>query len=284
MTAPGLLTMVLVHAFAGAPAPVSIPFHLTPQGAVIVPVTVNGVEAAFVLDTGSTASMVSAGLAALAGARIVARTTVSSAAGRADGLVARIDQLALGPVEAAGVLATVAPERALDLPDLAAAGERVQGILGQDVLASRRFTIDYRRRRLVWRDACDPPPPGAAGLSLEWRDDRFVALVPQEHSTLRLVPDTGTEALVLFRGADSALPPLRPAGRALQLAGVAGSRLARPIVVPRLRVGGAVLTDVAGILVPREDASPGVDGLLPLHLFARVTFNGPERQLLIEDR
>ena len=45
-----------------------------------------------------------------------------------------------------------------------------------------------------------------------------------------------------------------------------------------------MLMDVAAVIVGRDcDATP-LDGLLPLHLFARVTFNGPEHQLLIEAR
>ena len=31
-----------------------------------------------------------------------------------------------------------------------------------------------------------------------------------------------------------------------------------------------------------KPAAQTSDGLLPLHIFARVTFNGPERQLVIE--
>jgi hypothetical protein len=56
------------------------------------------------------------------------------------------------------------------------------------------------------------------------------------------------------------------------------------------RTGGTVqvrsttLMDVAALIVGREPGSPLVDGLLPLHIFGRVTFNGPERLLFIEDR
>jgi hypothetical protein len=54
--------------------------------------------------------------------------------------------------------------------------------------------------------------------------------------------------------------------------------------VRALRVGSTTLTDVSAAIVGRECGSPPVDGLLPLHIFARVTFNGPERQLFIEGR
>ena len=62
------------------------------------------------------------------------------------------------------------------------------------------------------------------------------------------------------------------------------TREARRAVVRVFRLGSTVLMDVAAVIVGRDcDATP-LDGLLPLHLFARVTFNGPERQLLIEAR
>jgi hypothetical protein len=67
------------------------------------------------------------------------------------------------------------------------------------------------------------------------------------------------------------------------LTSLAGSRPARLAVVDALRIGSRTLMNVAALVVGREEGSPAADGLLPLHIFARVTFNGPERQLFIED-
>jgi hypothetical protein len=47
-----------------------------------------------------------------------------------------------------------------------------------------------------------------------------------------------------------------------------------------LRLGNLVLRDVPAVVVPSPgDAGTVGDGLLPLHLFERVTIEGPERRL-----
>ena len=121
-------------------------------------------------------------------------------------------------------------------------------------------------------------------LELESQDDRFVARVPQDHRVLRLVPDTGAETLVLFQHAASIPPSASFANESVELTGLAGRRDARRAVVRAFRVGSTLLTDVAAVIVGRDCDSAPLDGLLPLHLFTRVTFNGPEHQLLIEAR
>ena len=284
MRASRILAVLFVHCFATASAAVPLAFHLTPQGAIIVPVIVNGTgPAAFLVDTGSNGSVISEELAAASGARGVAKTTMVSAAGQKDVLVTRIEHLAIGEVTASGVLATLASPDAFNLPDVAASGLKVQGVIGQDVLATLRYTIDYGKRRIEWHDAGAPVPRRATAFELEPQDDRFVVALPQDGHVLRLVPDSGSETLVLFQGDGTSQPRVTRANESTGLTGLTGTRTARTAIVRALRVGSTTLMDVAAVIVGRECGSP-VDGLLPLHIFARVTFNGPERQLFIEDR
>jgi len=277
------LALLLIHGFAATSPRVPLPFHLTGQGGIIVPVNVNGVgPVSFMLDTGSNGSVLSAQLASTLGAKAIAKTTLMSASGRRDALVVRIEHLAVGGVFADNLLMTVASPDTFALPDLATSGRAVQGVLGQDVLGALRYTIDYGERRIVWHDAATTIPAHATVLELESQDDRFVARVPQDHRVLRLVPDTGAETLVLFQHGGSILPGTSFAIESVELTGLTGTREARRAVVRAFRLGSTVLMDVAAVIVGRDcDATP-LDGLLPLHLFARVTFNGPEHQLLIE--
>ena len=283
MRAPGFLAFLLVHGFAAAPASVPLPFDLTPQGAIVVPAIVNGTGSAlFMLDTGSNGSVISEQLASALGAKVVAKTTMMSASGRKDALVVRIEHLDVGGVVATGVLMTLASAGDFNLPDLATGGYHVQGVIGQDVLGTLRYTIDYRQRRIVWHDAAAGASPRATVFELESQHDRFVALVPQDRQVLRLIPDTGAETLVLFQGEGGTLPSAMRANESAELTGLAGTRAAQRAVVRALRIGSTTLMDVAAVIVRRECESPPLDGLLPLHIFARVTFNGPERQLFIE--
>jgi predicted aspartyl protease len=279
------LALLLIHSFAAASPPVPLPFHLTAQGAIIVPAIVNGFgPVSFMLDTGSNGSVISEPLASTLGAKAVARTTLMSASGRRDALLVRIEHLAVGGVSAHDVRMTVASPDALNLPDLATSGHNVQGVIGQDVLGALRYTIDYGERRIVWHDTAAVVPAHATVLELESQDDRFVARVPQDHRVLRLVPDTGAETLVLFQHGGSILPAASVANESVELTGLTGRRDARRAVVRVFRVGSTLLIDVAAVVVGRDCDSAPLDGLLPLHLFTRVTFNGPEHQLLIETR
>jgi predicted aspartyl protease len=278
------LALLLIHSFAAASPQVPLPFHLTSQGGIIVPAIVNGIgPVSFMLDTGSNGSVISEQLASTLGAKPVAKTTLMSASGRRDALVVRIEHLAVGGVSTHDVQMTVVSPDAFNLPDLATSGQKIQGVIGQDVLGALRYTIDYAQRRIVWHDAAVRIPAHATVLELESQDDRLVARVPQDHHVLRLVPDTGAETLVLFQHG-SILPTVSLANESVELTGLTGTRNARRVVVRAFRVGSTLLTDVAAVMVGREcDATP-LDGLLPLHLFARVTFNGPEHQLLIQTR
>jgi predicted aspartyl protease len=284
MSASRLLAFLLVPSFAtAASAATTLPFALTPQGGIVVPVSVNGgAPVLFLLDTGSTASLISSELAAGAGAPIVARTTLTSAGGQMNAVVVRIEHLAIGGVSASGVLATVASTCGLNLSDVAAGARPVQGVIGQDVLAPLRYTIDYHGHHIVWHDGPVQVPRRAMVFDLEPHDDRFLIRLPQEHVVLRLVPDTGADGLVLFHADGLGLPNLTT-GDTVGLTGLGGTRTARRVRVPTLRIGSTTMSNVAAVVVAGEPPSPATDGLLPLHRFARVTFNGPERQLVIEE-
>jgi predicted aspartyl protease len=284
MRASHVAAFLLVASFATPSAAVTLPFGLTPKGGIIVPVNVNGVGGVlFLLDTGSTGSVISPALAARIGAKVVARTKLVSASGQKDAVVARIEQLTVGDVTTSGVLATIAATCDLNPPDVAASGQEVQGVIGQDVLAPLRYTIDYRARQIVWHGRAIEIPGQATVLELEPHNDRFLIRLPQKHGVVRLVPDTGADALVLFSKDGIAWPSLMNVGGLVGVTGLAGTRAARTVLLPSLRIGSTTLSNVAAVVVDGEAAAPLADGLLPLHRFRRVTFNGPERQLVIEE-
>ena len=204
--------------------------------------------------------------------------------GQKTAAVARIEHLTLGTARASGLLATVASTCDLNLPDVAAGGRQLQGVIGQDVLAPLRYTIDYRARHIVWHDGSVQPPRHGAVFDLEPHDERFLVRLPQDHEVLRLVPDTGADAIVLFQKDGGAALSSLSVGDTIRVTGLGGTRTAQRVRVPMLRIGSTTMSNVAAVVVDREEQSPATDGLLPLHLFARVTFNGPERQLVIEER
>ena len=102
------------------------------------------------------------------------------------------------------------------------------------------------------------------------------------------MPDSGSAALVIFDGPAAAgrvALPLVPATGQARMRGVVGARTVDRAVVPVLRVGDLVLRNEPAVVVERAAAEGDhVDGLLPLHRFARVSFNARERCLLIWTR
>jgi predicted aspartyl protease len=248
-------------------------FEIGDQGGVIVPVAVNGRGPfRFLLDTGSTHSAVSEAIAGDLGAPVVARAVVSSAVGGDERTVIRIHRLQHGVLTVSNILASV-----VDLAGIDRNGA-IDGILGQDVLASLHYTIDFRHRTVLWWPEASDVGSGTAFV-LEPSAGRFLVALPQPKTVLRLVPDSGAGALLLFeeRGLPVTILPERAELRTLT-----ARTTVRHARLRELHVGGTMLRDVAAVVVGRhESIPPDTDGLLPLHLFERVTFDGPRRILIL---
>jgi len=274
MRAAFVLALALVGHFPPADAAVTA-FELGDQGGVILPVSLNGRGPfRFLLDTGSTHSAVSEIVAAAVGALPVARTVVGSALGGRDVIVVRIDVLECGALVARGLQASVA---ALD-PVSGADG--VQGVLGQDALATVRYTIDFRQHKLLWWPD-DRAVASGMSFALEDSHGRFLIELPQRRGVLRLVPDSGAATLLLFDPPQQL--PLTLLSRQATLTTMSAHGTVRLARMRELRVGGATLQNVAAVVANRNGSEPGeTDGLLPLNLFDRVTFDGPNRVLILE--
>jgi len=99
-----------------------------------------------------------------------------------------------------------------------------------------------------------------------------------------LIPDSGADGLVLFARPGRAMPSATPLGTATMRT-VSGVRVTRQILVDQLSLGDLVLRDQIASLVTGSGAETmSADGLLPLHLFARVTIDGPGRMLIVVPR
>jgi predicted aspartyl protease len=257
-----------------------IAFDVDGQGAVVVPVRVDGAGPfMFLLDTGSTHSAIGDTLAASLGIRAVAKAEIMSAAGHVLRPVARLGRMTVGGAARDGILASVLPSADLD-----AFGGGIDGVIGQDFLSVFDFTLDYRHGRLTWEAAPAPDKPGDR-LALTWDAGRFVVELPQGSGrSIRLVPDTGSASLVIFDrpGTQAAQLPMRNMRAQARMSSIAGTRTVSRAVVQALRIGDVVLRDEPAVVV--DGAGSGgtqVDGLLPLHRFARVSFSAGERCLVV---
>jgi predicted aspartyl protease len=265
------------HPVKGCPADV-VSFANDRDGAIILPVWIDGKGPfRFLLDTGSNLSAVSERLVAAWSLAPVAKTALTTVGGTAMRPVVQLGDVSVGSVSRAGLLASIATS-----DELALLGAGVDGMLGQDFLATYNFTVDYRRQRLVW-DA--QPGADAAKLRLIPRDGRFVVRLPTGlgQEALEMVPDTGSSSFVVFArdNGPAWLPAWRQAD--VTISGLTGSRQARYSRLQELRLGDLTLRDIPVVIVHRDDAGhEGADGLLPLHLFSRVTFRVSEGYMAVE--
>jgi hypothetical protein len=206
----------------------------------------------------------------------VARTALTTVGGVAMRAVVQLGTVSVGAASRAGLLASVATAA-----ELAILGAGIDGMLGQDFLATYNFTVDYHRKRLVWGglDGAD-----AWRLPLVPRDGRFVVQLPSALGAepLEMVPDSGTGSFVLFARDGDQVPRQWSDGE-VSISGLTGTQRARYSRLRELRVGGLTLRNIPIVVVHRDDGEhEGADGLLPLHLFKRVTFRVSEGYMAVE--
>ena len=282
--------LLMVAAMPAAASSAGTRFESRRPGEVAVPVTIGARGPfRFLLDTGSTHSAIVPALARQLQARAVARAPVSATGGTVECRVVALADIAVGPASVDELAAT-------ELPAATGAilGPGIQGILGQDFLARFSFTIDYQRSRIQWHDERDVASagggPSGIRLALVRSQDRFVVELPQpSRRPLRVVPDSGADTLVLYEDplVTGLLSEWTPG--AAELASPTGTRTVRTAIVDGLRVGPRSLDRQTAVVMPapyRTGAADGIgpDGLLPLHLFAQVSFNARELSLVIQPR
>jgi len=278
MRALGLFALGLVASTAAPHAATRERPDITPfeqgHGDIVLAVRLNGRGPfRFLLDTGSTHTSLSTATAESIGAPVVAKASMGSVAGSRETLVVRVSSLEIGPVTVSSLLASV-----IDLAGVSAGGA-IDGVIGHDALGSLRYTLDFRQRQVVWSP--DEIGADASSVTLQVSGGRFLIALPQRQTLLRLVPDSGAESLLLF--APNTSLPVTPLQTLATLTTMSGRTDVRMAMVRELRVGRVTLRDIPAVVAERDRSEPvEIDGLLPLHLFDRVTVDGPGKRLIFE--
>lgn len=270
-----MTALILVLATPRLMAGSTTPFTLGEQGGVIVPVMVGG-KGPFLmlLDTGATHSAITERVSAAVEARAVAKSTVIAPTASSIRPVVAVEDWSFGPITVDIVLPTVVPDGSFDRE------AKIDGLIGQDVLAGLRYTIDFQRRVIDWHSAT--PAADGVALHLAFERGRFLIAIPDGQSTVRLVPDSGAGAIVLFELAGRMPLDVLESGQTVELASANAAIQARRVTIRELRLGQRTMRNVAAVAIRRIEHDPAEgDGLLPLHLFERVTFDGPARLLIL---
>jgi len=276
---PSVLIVIAVLApkpLVAGPSEVAV--RIDESGAVIVPVSINDRGPfPFLLDTGSSHSVVSQTLADQLALRSIARTSVLTSTGREWRPVVRMNQTTIGDAQSYGLLASVTSSAQLDV-----VARGIEGIIGQDFLFGLNYTLDYRRQRFVWSD--DDLDGGDVRLPLVAQRGRYLVQVAPTGKVpgVLLVPDSGASGFVAYERDGHTKLALRPSSGMLGVHSLSGGQHVRTMMLRELRLGSLTIREQPVAVVPREanDVAEG-DGLLPLHLFASVTFNAREQCIVL---
>lgn len=284
----------------------TVGFEMLADGLVLVPVTVNGSGPhQFILDTGGATTIVSDALVRKLGLSATGNHRIDTMGGSRTAGVTHVDELRLG-----SETFTAVDVLWMDLANVQAGDRRIQGVIGQDLLRTRSFLIDYESHRLTF----DPAVWDGRRLPLDWSDGRPLIQAVARHAggrgkaqtsaTLRFVIDSGGTHVVLFDRPPAheaatqaqaleaqATQPLlevlrRGAAVTMNMATHAGSRPVKTTTVDRVELTeGTSLRDVTAALVPVDPAQGRIeDGLLPASLFRAIYFDNRAGEVVLNPK
>jgi predicted aspartyl protease len=217
----------------------------------------------FLLDTGSTATVVSTDLAASLRASIGRTVPVATTLGMRE-----LRRTEIGSISLAGRKSGPLSVLVSDLREIRELDSSLEGILGLDFLSHVDFLIDYRERTLEVGRAVGAVLPHR----VSFRREAGRILVPVETSAsspaLWLVLDTGADGLVLSRASGVAVE--RNSRRLVRVDSASGSAILRTGALPRLRAGSVVLDRVPVAFLEGRTRLGSASGLLPGRLFRRL--------------
>lgn len=158
-------------------------------------------------------------------------------------------------------------------------GERVDALIGLDVLGKMNFSIDYASQRLIF----DPVLEGQTVWSeLEAGNSYVATQIQLQGVPLRLMVDTGVKHVVLFENRVQSLLPVDRIQGARITSNLGGTAQLKRIEAPSAMIGLTHLTmGNVFLLATPTDLSLGIDGLLGVAALkpVRVDFNFARRAI-----
>jgi hypothetical protein len=271
-----LISLALPSAEA-AVTPEEVALSVRRSGAVLAPVVIDGQGPfTFLLDTGSSHSVVGSELAERLALPAVAKARVLTPAGAQMGLVVRVERMSVGSASVEGLMPSV-----VSIAGLRQLEKGVDGVIGLDFLSAFNYTVDYRRKRLLWTAASEPEQ---VRLPLVRVGERSLVQLPSGNGreSVLMVPDSGSEGFVIFERDGRTAVAVDYLDHAVGVSGLALQQAARGGVLRELRVGGVTLRNQPAVVLRAEGTSATRgDGLLPLHQFSSVSFHNAEGYMVV---
>ena len=263
----------------------SIQFRLLRETIVVVPVTVNGAGPFdFVLDTGTSTTLLDSDLARRLSLSALDRTQLRSVDGTQTVVRSSLSSLALASASVKNIEALV-----VDLRGLKTVDSRIAGVLGQNFLSSFNYLLDYRRRSLTLETANEIRERVSGEVTpLEIRDQKILVQAetqPGGRETLVLWLDSAANQTVLFHRASAAVNLRRQSSMSRLTTATSISTL-HTGRLPFLKIGVQIFRDL-DVTLPQPtttDAMRFEDGLLPTSLFHSLYVNNRESFAIFNPR
>jgi hypothetical protein len=263
----------------------SIKFRLLRETVVVLPAKVNGAGPFdFVLDTGTTTTLLDSDLARRLSLSALDRVQLGSVDGNQTVVRTSLSSLALASASVKNIEALV-----FDLREFKTVDSRIAGVLGQSFLSHFNYLLDYRRRSLTLETANEiRERVSGEVIPLEIRDQKVLVQAetqPGGRKKLLLWLDSAANQMVLFHRAAAALnlgsqSSLSQLTTATNISTIDTGRL------PFLKIGLQIFRDLAVTLPPpaATDAQRSEDGLLPTSFFHSFYMNNRESFVIFNPR
>lgn len=279
MRIPSVVALVCLAlpSVEAAVTPEEVALSVRRSGALLAPVLIDGHGPfTFLLDTGSSHSVVGSELAERLALPAVAQARVLTTAGAQMGLVVRVERVSIGGASVEGLMPSV-----VSIAGLRQIEKGVDGVIGLDFLSAFDYTVDYRRKRLRWTAE---PEPDNVRLPLVRVGERSLVQLPggNGREPVLMVPDSGSEGFVIFERDGRTAVAVDYLDHSVGVSGLALQRDGRGGVLRELQVGGVTLRNQPAVVLRAEGGSATRgDGLLPLHQFSSVSFHNGEGYMVV---
>ncbi len=237
----------------------------------------------FLLDTGSSITLVDEGIACKLGLRPVTRLQLTTFIGARTMPMVWIREIRVGEELMNNIHALC-----FDLRKLYSFGYGIMGVLGQDFLSRFNYLISYRERMMTFdKDGSLKSSLAGKHLAVERNQAKFhvsVQPVVGGEKPLRFMLDSGAPEPVVFVKPSEApsLDIVHMESNEVVAQTSVGRRTMRPCRIGTFRIDGLTLRNVrfmvAGLL-PGEERYE--DGLLPVSLFDAIYFNNEESYVIL---
>ena len=272
--------------------PMPTRFRTAAESMIVVPVTINGAGPFdFLLDTGSTVTIIDRKLAEELHLPPAGRSMLATPDGGAVAPLAHMDSVSMGGGTVRDLNPVVINHYADPLP-------KVRGLLGEDFLHYFDLFIDNRRHLIKLEPGPGPLGGSLSGEHLPLSDydlegnkltsDRLVVagqlvqFYEFEDKVAKLQLDSGAQRLLLCSPASRMGISKKSATRSDVVVSVLGSSAAANTRTADLRLGNKLFLNVMVAVPAQNPSSHDVDGFLPTSLFRSIFISHSGRFVILE--